>query len=363
MTLITFQSRIHFASDVLEEALRAELEESQHRKVLLVADADKVNRQMMERVQIGMPDSVWRDMVWVNGEHTKYDTAALALGHDSEGPLDAIVACGSARAIAHGRKCRHAVAQARHAELSEKDRRVKRARSFLPDFFAIPGVDGLPDPCMASGATAGEKTMPPNVIICDPSILAGSKHADVANAFAISLGRCLATFGGSSFNPLADGMAVEGLRRLAMTLPLLPDDGLMSTKSRDLMAASLNGSISQQKGPGLVQAIADALTRLTHGDVDSGSLQRILLPRLLRDLKLISGTEEALVMRVLDTGSNTPLSESVERMLDPLPLNRSLREMGYALADVQRAVSDARARVHVPDPVARRLNTIVEEVY
>ncbi len=363
MTLITFQSRIHFASDVLEEALRAELEEGAHQRVLTIADRDKEDYLMLHRVQMGLPDGISRDIIWIEEKQTKYETSAGLLVSSQALECDAIIGCGSARAIAHARKCRQAVAQARHANLPEQDRRGKSARTLMPNFFAIPGIDGLPDPCIGSGATAVEKTMPPNVIICDPSLLADSSHTDIANAFATTLGRCLATFAGSSFNPLADGMAVEGLRRLAMLTPLSYDQLRDRDRSRDLMAASLNGAISQQKGPGLVQAIANALTMLTNSEVDSGSLQRILLPHLLRDLDLISASDEALVMRVLDLSDKAPLSDSVERMLDPLPLTRSLRDLGYALADWQRAVTEAQAHVHVPERAAHRLQNIVETVY
>ena len=129
------------------------------------------------------------------------------------------------------------------------------------------------------------------------------------------------------------------------------------------MAASLNASISQQKGPGLVQAIANSLMILTQGEVDSGSLNRILLPRLLKDLQMISSTDEALVMRLLDFEDQTSLSESVERIFKPLPLNRSLSDMGFELNDIHRAVSDAQSKIHIPETAAAQLKNIVEEVY
>ncbi len=363
MTLITFQSRIHFASDVLEEALRAELEEGQQRSVLIVADTSKAEHQMMQRVHMGVPDNVDRDTIWIGEGQEKVQTANQSVLKDESGEIGAIVGCGSSRAIAHARKCRQAIAQARHGRLAKQDRRHARSRDFLPNFFAIPGVDGLPDPCMASGSAADGKTMPPNVIICDPSLLAESSPTDVAHSFAITLGRCLATFAGSSFNPLADGMAVEGLRRLSMLLPLAANTELTDGKGRDLMAASLNGSISQQKGPGLVQAIANALTALTNEDVDVASLQRILLPRLIEKMNLITGHDEALVMRVLDGRVQVPLFEHIEGLLDPLPLNRTLRELGHDLEDYTQAVADAQSRVHFPDATASRLNTIVQEAY
>jgi len=327
MTLITFQSRIHFATDVLEEALRAELEESGHDRVLVIHDDAQSHHQLLERVHIAMPDNVSRETLTIVPGNTKVQTANLGLGYDEIDPFDVIIACGSSRAI------------------------------------AIPGVDGLPDPCLSGGSTANIKTSPPNVIICDPSVITESSEVDIANAFATTLGRCLGTFAGSNFNPLADGMAAEGLWRLAKILPQVYANNTGSFVLRDLMAASLNGSISQQKGPRLVEAIANALTLLTQNDVDTGSLQRILLPRLLHDLQLVSRNDEALILRLLDADEDATLSKSVEDILDPLPLNRTLSDMGYSLSDVQRAISTAEDRIQLSSPIAQQIQTIVEDVF
>lgn len=363
MTLITFQSRIHFASDVLEEALRAELEESDHRRVLVICDGGDANQHLLERVQISFPDSVSREILTLGTNQGKEETAHFALGYDAEDHFDTIIACGSARAIAHGRKSRNAMSQSRFAALSKEDRRHSRAQQYLPNFYAIPGVDGLPDPCLSGRTAADHKRTPPNVIICDPSVMARAGHRDIAKAFAATLGRCLATLSESSFNPLADGIAVEGLRRLARILDLVHSDQVDYTTHRELMAASLNGSISQQKGPGLVQSIASALTQLTQTDVDTGSLQRILLPRLLSDLQMIGGTDEALVLRLFDIEEEASLSESVEDMFEPMPLNRSLSDMGFALAEVQQAITKTQDRIHLSGLVMTQIQTIVEDVY
>lgn len=363
MTLITFQSRIHFASDVLEEALRAELEDCGHRNVLIVAEAQLTGGQFLDRVKMGLPGGVSSQIVWIAGDDTSRDTASQVLSVKSALTYDVVIACGTARAIYHGRKCRQAIGQSRYVAQSKEERSAKGARMCQPDFFAIPGIDGLPDPCMAGGAAATEKTAPPNVIICDPTLLTGASPFEIANSLTITLGRCLAAFAGSNFNPLADGMAVEGLRRLAKVFPCAMDKQLEPSEGRDLMAASLNGSISQQKGPGLVQAIANGLLRQTHAHVDSGSLYRILLPHLLRDLELINAQDEPLLSKALDVTGQTPLSNSIEQMLNPLPLNTSLRDLGFAKEDFQLAIVDAQTRVHMLPQNVERLNSIVEDVY
>lgn len=363
MTLITFQSRIHFASDVLEEAVRAEFEESGHRRVLVICEDPKVDDDLLERVQMSLPNNISHEIITLDDHQNKQETAHFALGYEAEGAFDAIIGCGSSRAIAHSRKSQHALSQARFAALPKEQRTQNMQRKCLPDFYAIPGVDGLPDPCLSGGATARYKKTPPNVIICDPTVMAQAGPSDIANVFATSLGRCLGTFAVSSFNPIADGMAVEGLRRLATILPLVHENKTDIAAHRDLMAASLIGSISQQKGPGLVQAIADTLMLITDSQVDTGSLQRILLPRLLRDLQLISTGDKALILRVFDWNEDVSLSKCVEDIFDPLPLNRSLSDMGFALKELKQAISTTRERIHLSVPVTSQIQTIVEDVY
>ena len=92
-------------------------------------------------------------------------------------------------------------------------------------------------------------------------------------------------------------------------------------------------------------------------------MQRILLPRLLHDLQLVSRNDEALILRLLDADEDASLSKSVEDILDPLPLNRTLSDMGYSLSDMQRAISTAEDRIQLSSPIAQQIQTIVEDVF
>ena len=332
-----------------------------HKRVLVIAEEGQFEKSLMHRVGMGLPDQVERRNIGLERHADAKSTADKVVAEGEIAPFDVIIACGSARAIAHGRKSRHAIAQAGYANLSKSERRSAGLRSMMPDFFAVPGVDGLPDPCMSSGAASGIKTMPPTVIICDPTLLRDATPEDCASAFAMTLGRCLAAFWDSGFNPLADGMAVEGLRRLAKLTPLTHEQLRMQSKNRDLMAASLNGAISQQKGPGLVPALNSALRSQSGDPIDFGAVQSILLPHLLRDTELLSETDEALISRVL--GLDGDLPDSLERLFDPMPLSKSLPDLGITVEDWHHAVDTAQSRVHVPASAAQRLNQLVDTLF
>jgi len=361
MTLITFQSRIHFASHVLEEALRAELEEHDHRSILIVCDASEQARVIEQQVMIGLPARVNLARLEIGAEATKFDTRAHLDQMITPENFDAVIAFGSARAIRHGRICRQSIAGSRYRAQPSTQRARLREREFLPWFCAIPGVEGLPDPCLSTATSAGYKTTPPSVIICDPTLIADADAADEARAIANALGRCLAALGYEAFNPMADGLAFEGLRRLQLYAQLEESD--RPGRSRELMAAMLNGAIAQQKGPGLIQILAHALNEVTGQETDSGSLQSVLLPRLLREREVIPVNEEGRVARILGLSTPAELPDAVERLLSSLPLARALRELKITMEDIRAAVSATQRSHGIWGPINNRMVGVFEQHY
>lgn len=96
------------------------------------------------------------------------------------------MAFGTAETIAHRRRCRYAISTRR---FTAKDN--VRQHQLQPDFFVIPGLGGLPGPCLESSASASFKTMPPNVIICDPTVIDKVEKVDLVRVLTLTMGRCL----------------------------------------------------------------------------------------------------------------------------------------------------------------------------
>lgn len=360
MTLITFQSRIHFASNVLEEALRGEIEEQAHRSVLIVRDRTSEPSVMEQQVMIGLPARVEVSQLEIGTEATKHETRDdLARLPDLDN-VDAVIAFGSARAIRHGRICRQAIAKTRYQSHPSRARTRVRERDMLPWFCVIPGVDGLPDPCLDAAGPA-YKTVPPSVIICDPALIVGADVADEARAFASTLGRCLAALGCEVFNPMADGLAVEGLRRLQLFGQITREDE--RGRSRELMAAMLNGAIAQQKGPGLIQVLAHELSKVTGRETDAAGLQKVLLPAFLREKEVIPANEVTRVARVLGLASAVDLPDAVQGLFDPLPLARTLRDLKVTQEELRAAARTTNIAIGQTRPMHGRLAAVLEQHY
>ena len=242
MTLITLHSRIHFASDVLEEVLRAEIEAQGLRHALVLFPETLRESEFLARVEEGLGGCARVSLHPVAATEDKYATALSAMGIEADHPVDVIVAFGSAEAMAHARKCRHEIATTRYRAIHQRARDGLRQKDLQPRFFVIPNVDGMPDPCLEAGAAATFRTTPPGVIICDPTLIAEADEAQIARAVALTVGRSLNVLGAKAFNPLADGLAIDALSRVRASGQGTRD------RHRDLMAATLNSAIALQKG-------------------------------------------------------------------------------------------------------------------
>ncbi|MGR3501150.1 hypothetical protein [Pseudaestuariivita sp.] len=360
MTLISIQSRIHFAAHVLEEALRAELEQAGSAHVLVLSEAAPSGSELSARVAAGLPNRGAITRVEIFAQDTKYDVSARVLADGAACKAQAIVAYGSARAIAFARKCRQEIAKQRYGAVPAQDRKTLRERSFLPDFYVIPGLDGLPDPCTttASGRT-DVKIAPPSVIICDPTILDGASEEGAASSYANTLGRCLEALVSEDFNPIADGYAVEGLQRLVLARPR-PDT---TRAGQNLMAASLLSALAQQKGPGALQLFTAALAGQTGRAIDAGAVRRILAPRLFGDPAMRDFAHEKVVRAILGLPQADAFAGALDKHLDPLPLARQFADMGLARDDVQAAADVLRGTARCPVPPPERLEAILEASY
>ncbi|WP_159458532.1 iron-containing alcohol dehydrogenase [Roseisalinus antarcticus] len=360
MTLISLTSRIHFAADLLEEALRAEIESNGLQHLVLVCDADLAEAECAQRVRAGIPRQVAVALVAAGDTDSKYDVLDAALERADPSACDAVVAFGSSRAIAFGRKCRQGLAAARHANLTQAERLKTTERDLLPSLMVVPGPDGLPNPCRASisrGMPGGiGKAQPPTVIICDPTLLAAAEAPQLASAFADALGRCLEVLLHDSFNPVADGLALEGIRRALQART--PQERTPAARRRDLMAASLNAALAQSKGPGIIQAFVDAINDVTGAWADGGAVRRILVPPLMSVRGAVPGAVAGLLAELFGTARQDAIGPGLATLMDGLPLPPDFAALGIPAGKLDEAVAHLCAAPDVDLPAPNRLTEI-----
>ena len=333
MTLITYPTRVHFADGVLEEALRSELEAHDYYRPLILCEEEAVDSDVAERLYSSLPRRTRPMQLAIGSRDSKYDTADAARKIVDQKQLDVIIAFGSGRAIAHARKCRHVfyVSQQGGSEVAPAP----------VDIFAVPDVDGLPSPCRSAAAAserlldAASRSGLPKIVICDPTVMRDASAEAAASAAMDAFSRCIESYLSDAYNPPADGMAIDGLTRAARRLTS-DDSALEAEERRELMAASLNATLSQQKGIGPTQVLADVL-REPHGNkLTTGALARVLLPAMLSGRTLPEDRREQLT-RVLALGNDAFFDEEVEQLLEGLPFAGRLSELGLTHGDIVKA--------------------------
>ncbi|WP_299916463.1 iron-containing alcohol dehydrogenase [uncultured Roseobacter sp.] len=334
MTLITYPTRVHFADDVMQEALHSELERAGCKAPLLIYGDDLLESDFAYRVQEGLPHKTAVQSMVFDAASDLRHLSRTAI--DTGTPPDVLIAFGSARAIELARKCRYGLSQ---------------ATGHRTPMYAIPGVDGLPGPCTRN--LESWRAGLPSVLICDPTLTLNADCGQSWRSSVLSLVRCVESYLAQSFNPPADGMALDGLGRSLGTLPRIGDAGQRAQDldlRRDMMAASLNASLSQEKGVGPALTLADALAHEQAG-LQVPDMARLLLPEIIRRSSVNSERAEML-LKVLGRDAQR-LDEAMTEVLARAPMAARLSDMGVAQSTLDQAASQAQGKAGLTLDTAR----------
>ncbi|MEM0990148.1 MAG: iron-containing alcohol dehydrogenase [Pseudomonadota bacterium] len=370
MTLINFLTRVHFADDVLEEALHSEMERHGKRRPLVVAEEAHLVGPIAERFFSSFPirtqAQIYPTVARRASEAAARDIAARYRGHD----CDLLIAFGSNRAMDLAKVARVAIAYDEPiAALSREEGGAQRISAALPDLYSVPGVLGF-----ASAITdytrvkldAGGQAMLssphliPTVTICDPSLTLGASPEETAIAAAGVLARGIDGYVALAYNPPADALALDALSRLVANVPqILTDDNLR--RRREMMAAGLNSSMALQKGLCAVHAISNAVAAVTHASIDPSALGGLFIPELARAYATRGETKLSSLSRSLRLPKGQPVWVGLRKMMEDLPLPGSLHELGVERADLPSAAAlAARDRAIGNAPVTLSERDILE---
>jgi alcohol dehydrogenase class IV len=98
--------------------------------------------------------------------------------------------------------------------------------------------------------------MMPRIVILDPELTVGLPRAITAATGIDAFVHCFEAFCAPGFHPLADGVALEGMRLIQQYLPRACADGKDIEARAQMLAAASMGATAFQKGLGGVHAIA-----------------------------------------------------------------------------------------------------------
>lgn len=176
--------------------------------------------------------------------------------------------------------------------------------------------------------------MMPRIVIADPLLTVGLPRGLTAATGMDALTHCLEAFFAPSFHPIAEGVALGGMRLVAQWLPrACADGGDIAARAHMMVAASM-GAAAFQKGLGAVHSVSHAVGALygTH----HGLTNAIVLPYVLVHNADVLGEKARTAAQVL--GLAKPGFDSLLKALLKL---RKTTGIPHALAEI--GVDEARA--------------------
>jgi 4-hydroxybutyrate dehydrogenase len=186
----------------------------------------------------------------------------------------------------------------------------------------------------------------PKAAICDPDLTLGLPAKLTAATGMDAIAHCMETFMSASFNPPADGIALDGLERGWAHIERATRDGTDREARLNLMSASMQGAMAFQKGLGCVHSLSHSLggvdPRLHHG-----TLNAMFLPAVVRfNASAESVQKERRLERMatamgLESAGDIP--DAIRDMGSRLGLPAGLKEMGVRPDMFSKIISGALA--------------------
>ena len=221
---------------------------------------------------------------------------------------------------------------------------LDRITSEMPPLIAIPTTAGTGTEVgrgslvtMASGQKLAiiSPHIIPNWSIVDPELTLNLPPTLTAATGMDALSHCIETAISRVFNPVAEGIALDGLKRGWDNLKIAFENPFDIAARSEMMMCAMQGALSFQKGLGLVHSISHPLGALQQRALHHGTLNSVLMPHVLRfnepDCRLVLGK----IGEMLGiSGGVGGIAQALTTYSDSMDLPLSLSAMGVEDEDL-----------------------------
>ncbi|HYB12750.1 MAG TPA: iron-containing alcohol dehydrogenase, partial [Myxococcota bacterium] len=207
------------------------------------------------------------------------------------GRHDGVVAFGGGSALDSGKAIAFMTGQTRPIwDFEDVGDFWKRASTHsIAPVIAIPTTAGTGSEVGRASVITDEAThvkkiifhprMLPAIVICDPGLTVGLPPHLTAATGMDALAHNLEAYCAQGYHPLADGIALEGMRLLHDWLPVAVRDGANLVARAYLMAAASMGAAAFQKGLGAIHALSHPIGAVL--DSHHGLTNGVVMPYVL----------------------------------------------------------------------------------
>jgi 4-hydroxybutyrate dehydrogenase len=186
----------------------------------------------------------------------------------------------------------------------------------------------------------------PKAAICDPQLTLGLPAGLTAATGMDAIAHCIETFMAPSFNPPADGIALDGLRRGWAHIERATKNGADAEARFHLMSASMQGAMAFQKGLGCVHSLSHSLggvnPRLHHGTLNAMFLPAVVgFNAVAESIKADDRLNR--MAQAMSLGSGGDVIPALQDMVHRLGLPKGLADMGVTNDLYEKIIDGAMA--------------------
>ncbi len=341
MPLITYLTTIRFGFGVLNE-LPEDISALGIKRPLVVTDKGIVAAGLVERLfDVLSGDN--RRLVFDDVPTNPTEEAALAALEVYRGEdCDGIIALGGGSAIDLAKAV--ALLATHPGPLSQYamiEGGVARIKPNVAPLIAIPTTSGTGSEVgrgsvmnLSDGRKLGviSPHLIPKRAICDPELTLGLPPWLTAATGMDALSHCIESFLTPNYNPPAEGIALDGARRIVLHLERAVQDGSDREARQELMAGAMEGGMTFQKGLGAVHGLSHALGSLKEPRLHHGTLNAVLLPPVLRFNAGHVGDKYRRLAQAMELAPDADLPAYIEDLNACIGMPKTLAEMGVPAA-------------------------------
>jgi alcohol dehydrogenase len=208
-----------------------------------------------------------------------------------EGGHDGVIAFGGGSAMDAGKTIGFMAGQNRPLWDFEDigDNWKRAATDAIAPIIAVPTTSGTGSEVGRATVVIDEATetkkvlfhprMLPELVICDPALVVGLPAGLTAATGMDALAHSLEAFSVDAYHPMADGIALEGMRLVRNWLPVAFKDGANLEARAHMMAAAAMGATAFQKGLGAIHSLSHPVGAVF--DTHHGLTNAVFMPYVL----------------------------------------------------------------------------------
>jgi alcohol dehydrogenase len=228
-------------------------------------------------------------------------------------------------------------------------------KGILP-IIAVPTTAGTGSEVGRAGVITDETThtkkvifhplMMPKIDIADPELTVGMPAFITVGTGFDALAHCLEAYCAPGYHPLADGIAVEGIRLVLENLPKVVADPNDIEARGHMMSAAAMGATAFQKGLGAIHALSHPVGALY--DTHHGMTNAVFMPYVL------AANRDAIEARIARLAAYCGMAPSFEAFLHAILALRQKLNVPHTLRDlkVDAEKRDLIGDMAIVDPTA-----------